>query len=602
MRKALWLAALGAVTAMGSDKWALAAVPVARWEFEGNYNDSINGYHFTGRGTPSLVNGQCGTAVDFDGGIIVHSASSPPLDALDRLSSVPNPSTFSGLSVMGWLRHTQSVQAASENFNSGGILQQNGWGADNLGWSLSLNAAGWFGLSLRDDQDDHNDSRTAAFIPENIWTHFAVTWNGATNGGFAYYINGSPVGWIPSTSGVFNGLPSRVLPLTMGGTPPNAPNGANEHGLVGQLDDVSLWNGAMTAGEVQADYFSRATVWDVDGSGTWSTHSNWRQPISPDGAGKAVWFAGKITSPQTVTVDGFKTVGALHFDNLSSYTLGGSGTLTLDDTPCGGPASLYVARGSHTISAAVSLATAAMFDIAGASSALTISGPLTAIGKTLAKLGQGTVQLQSLGAHALSVNEGTVKMQSGGPPTVLDALSISAGARLDLTDNDLVVNDGNFTELRAHVETPFGDPAGSGIVSSTSTGAEILALFDNALVGVADWPPGSGQAIGTGAIVGLYTILGDLNLDRRVSGDDYTVIDANLNTDPPVGIEWIMGDATLDGLVTGDDYTVVDANLGLVVARYSMTPSLINVPEPGAILAVLGLVGMKRRRGHLPRR
>jgi hypothetical protein len=29
------------------------------------------------------------------------------------------------------------------------------------------------------------------------------------------------------------------------------------------------------------------------------------------------------------------------------------------------------------------------------------------------------------------------------------------------------------------------------------------------------------------------------------------------------GLEWLSGDANLDGIVTGDDYTVIDANLGL---------------------------------------
>jgi hypothetical protein len=66
-----------------------------------------------------------------------------------------------------------------------------------------------------------------------------------------------------------------------------------------------------------------------------------------------------------------------------------------------------------------------------------------------------------------------------------------------------------------------------------------------------------------GAIVGKYTYFGDANFDGQVTGDDYTVIDANLNVTPPVGMEWLYGDANLDGTVTGDDYTVIDANLGL---------------------------------------
>jgi hypothetical protein len=42
-----------------------------------------------------------------------------------------------------------------------------------------------------------------------------------------------------------------------------------------------------------------------------------------------------------------------------------------------------------------------------------------------------------------------------------------------------------------------------------------------------------GLAIGPNAIVGKYTYFGDVNIDGQVTGDDYTVIDANLNTSPP---------------------------------------------------------------------
>ena len=56
-------------------------------------------------------------------------------------------------------------------------------------------------------------------------------------------------------------------------------------------------------------------------------------------------------------------------------------------------------------------------------------------------------------------------------------------------------------------------------------------------------------------------------MDGQVSGDDYTVIDANLNTTPAAGLAWLSGDANLDGAVTGDDYTVIDANLGLGVGN-----------------------------------
>ena len=73
----------------------------------------------------------------------------------------------------------------------------------------------------------------------------------------------------------------------------------------------------------------------------------------------------------------------------------------------------------------------------------------------------------------------------------------------------------------------------------------------------------SGNVVPTGAILGRFTYFGDANIDGQVTGDDYTVIDANLGTTPPVGLGWLSGDTNLDDLISGDDYTVIDANLGL---------------------------------------
>jgi hypothetical protein len=151
-----------------------------------------------------------------------------------------------------------------------------------------------------------------------------------------------------------------------------------------------------------------------------------------------------------------------------------------------------------------------------------------------------------------------------------------------------------FTTVKSLVLAGFGNTPG-GIGSSTSDGSQILALFDNALVGAGDW---QGVPIGANAIVGKYTYFGDVNFDGQVTGDDYTIIDSNLNTTPPVGFEWLSGDANLDGIVTGDDYTTIDSNLGLGSGNPLSPASLSPVPEPTSLglVASLALFGGRRRR------
>jgi hypothetical protein len=84
-------------------------------------------------------------------------------------------------------------------------------------------------------------------------------------------------------------------------------------------------------------------------------------------------------------------------------------------------------------------------------------------------------------------------------------LNLNASGTLDLSDNDLVVDNGSFTAIQNWVISGFGT-SGPGIISSTSDGTQIHALFDNALVGASDW---NGGAIGANAGGRKYTYFGD---------------------------------------------------------------------------------------------
>jgi len=225
----------------------------------------------------------------------------------------------------------------------------------------------------------------------------------------------------------------------------------------------------------------------------------------------------------------------------------------------------------------------------------------------LTKNGAGKVSLAALNGGAITVNAGTLAVKDraatgANHPAYLSALNIALGAALDLNDNDLVVNGGSFSMIRDWVYSGFRtlpDPAAKGIISTLSQnagGAQILALFDNALVGVGAWPPVGGQTVSGNAVIGKFTYFGDLNLDGQVTGDDYPTIDSNLNTTPAAGLAWLSGDANLGGIVTGDDYAVIDSNLGNGTTT-PLTP-LGAVPEPAGltIVGVFATAGFRRRR------
>jgi hypothetical protein len=122
-----------------------------------------------------------------------------------------------------------------------------------------------------------------------------------------------------------------------------------------------------------------------------------------------------------------------------------------------------------------------------------------------------------------------------------------------------------------------------------------------------------------------YTYYGDANLDGKVDGTDYSLIDASylsedfvngVATNPISG--WYNGDFNYDGVVDGSDYTLIDnafnSQSNLVVNAseiaaptaeiatpgIAVAPGISAVPEPASLglpgMTAAGLLGRRRRR------
>jgi hypothetical protein len=99
-------------------------------------------------------------------------------------------------------------------------------------------------------------------------------------------------------------------------------------------------------------------------------------------------------------------------------------------------------------------------------------------------------------------------------------------------------------------------------------------------------------------VIGKYTYFGDANLDGQVTGDDYSFIDANLNTTPAPGIARISGDLNFDGTVSGDDYSFIDANLGQGTGN-PLGAQGVAVPEPAlGMVLMMGVSSVLMKRGR----
>jgi hypothetical protein len=166
-------------------------------------------------------------------------------------------------------------------------------------------------------------------------------------------------------------------------------------------------------------------------------------------------------------------------------------------------------------------------------------------------------------ANALRVFEGTVKVLadgSAGGVSVVKSLAVGASGKLDLSDNDLIVDytgasvEGQVRQWVKAGRTP-GSASGIFVTPGTPDDDKALAVADNAAWGKSSF---NGINIDADTVVGKYTYFGDANLDGKVTGDDYLNVDANLGT----GDSWLEGDFNMSGVTTGDDYLAIDANLG----------------------------------------
>ncbi len=353
------------------------------------------------------------------------------------------------------------------------------------------------------------------------------------------------------------------------------------------IDTLQSYGGVDTTGGVK---------WQNNVSGNWSTPANWSGAV-PNGTGAMARLSEAALTNRTVTLDAPVTVGTLQLENPNGYLIAGTSTLLLATSS--GSARINVMSGAHEISTGVRLNSSTIITVPTGSK-LTISGDMSSAPfASLTKAGRGELAVKHVRAATLNITGGKVRVVANGSDSgvsYLSGLTIdrTAGAALDLTDNDLVVSYSGtspFTTIQDLVFAGYSstpDSTKTGIISSTGQaegGERILALFDNAIVKMSEWPPGSGRLIPRNSIVGSFTYLGDTNLDGVVTAQDYTAVDANIGTKPAEGTGWLLGDANVDGLVNAQDYSVIDGSLGSGQAVRASNVSA--VPEPGAGLGVV---------------
>jgi hypothetical protein len=312
----------------------------------------------------------------------------------------------------------------------------------------------------------------------------------------------------------------------------------------------------------------RVTRWTLNNNGTWTTANNWSAgvPSAPDAI---AWFGSAITAPRTVTVPSPQTVGQLGFDSDFSYTIAGAGTITLDVSA--GEARVDVNFGTHTISAPLALADDTVFNVAPPDGSLTVAGTFTSTGVKVSKAGLGELVLPRVRAGALKLDAGQLTIAPNGADSGASRIgtftiagnAAAPQARLDLNDNDLLLDTTTRTQIEGWIATARHGGAwdANGITSSAAAAqanhATTLGVLSGAEYHAVAGPSATfdGFAFADSAVLVKYTWYGDSDFNGNVNFDDYVRIDNGFNNH--LG-GWLNGDFDLNGVVNFDDYVLID--------------------------------------------
>jgi hypothetical protein len=167
---------------------------------------------------------------------------------------------------------------------------------------------------------------------------------------------------------------------------------------------------------------------------------------------------------------------------------------------------------------------------------------------------------------------------NGSRVLVTRALTIAATGKLDLTNNDLVLNysmvspagtwNGSaYSGVSGMIQSGYNGGAwnGNGIRTSSATSITQLGVAEaSQVLGISGAQTGlfSGETVDASSVLVKYTYTGDATLDGKLNVDDYGKIDFNAPFTGSV-FGYYNGDFTFDGKINVDDYGKLDFALNL---------------------------------------
>ncbi len=191
--------------------------------------------------------------------------------------------------------------------------------------------------------------------------------------------------------------------------------------------------------------------------------------------------------------------------------------------------------------------------------------------------------------NSLTIGAATVAVAPSVDPTMhavflMTSLTMTGGAtpagQFDLADNYILMLGSTFNPALVADGYDAGRWDGRGVISSTaaadSTHATGVGVYQNLASDGTSPIVTSEDGFGAGAGYWFvnYTHAGDANLDERVDGGDYTLVDNGFNQHLT---GWLNGDFNYDGKVDGSDYTLIDNSFN--TQTYPVTVSITSAAQ-----------------------
>ena len=295
---------------------------VGWWPFTGNANDlSVN----TNNGT---VTGATLTADRFGNPNNAYSFNGTSFNYID----VPHNASFnaSNVTISAW--YNAIDYGVSNSSLKRLIVSKREWG----GWgnSFEVNIEAPFSGTVNKMQACWTINGVNSILTfedgsllTNTWSHFVYTHD---NDSAKIYLNGALV----QSMAISGGLTNNTLPVRFGGRPVDG-----WHPFNGDLDDIGIWNRALTACEIQDLYSSQLnSSAGINGGNDITVCQGDQVTLSGSGGSNYNWSGGinnntpfVTTNSQDYVLTALSTNGCLGIDTVS-VTVNQNSTATLNET------------------------------------------------------------------------------------------------------------------------------------------------------------------------------------------------------------------------------------------------------------------------------